>query len=186
MAWLKQLFSRRKIYSDLSEEIRQHLDEKVAEFISGGMSPEEAQHRARRDFGNVTLIEERSREAWQWPTFESCWADIRDEIRQLRKRPALAAIIVLTFGLGIGASTATFSVADAFLFRPLGLPDSEHLVSIHQLQQSNQILASYADFASWQGENRSFTEMAAYTWDSLGLTGNGRGCDSRRSVPKIA
>src|SRR5713101_2829584 len=65
MMWLKQLFSRRRLYNDLSEEIQAHLEEKIEELVASGMSRKEAAHAARREFGNVPLVEERSREASQ-------------------------------------------------------------------------------------------------------------------------
>ena len=67
------------------------------------MTREQAERAVRRDFGNVTQIEERSREVWQWPTFESILADLRYTLRQLRRAPgfALTAIIVLALGIGI-------------------------------------------------------------------------------------
>ncbi len=71
MNWLTQLFARRRHYDELSESIREHLDEKIADLIDSGMTSEEAGRAARRDFGNITRIEERSREVWQWPTLES-------------------------------------------------------------------------------------------------------------------
>ena len=67
MTWLKQLFSRRRRFGELSEEIREHLDEKVEELMAGGMSREEARHAARREFGNVTIAEEDGRAAGR------CW-----------------------------------------------------------------------------------------------------------------
>ena len=67
MRWLDQIFSRRRRYSDLSESIREHLEEKIEDLMEDGMSREEATRAARHEFGNVTLIEERSREVWQWP-----------------------------------------------------------------------------------------------------------------------
>jgi hypothetical protein len=67
MNWLKQLFSRRRIYGDLSEEIQQHIEEKIEELVAGGMSRKEATAAARRAFGNVTLTEEDSRNVWRWP-----------------------------------------------------------------------------------------------------------------------
>jgi hypothetical protein len=139
MIWLKQVFGRQQMYADLSQEIAQHLEQKTAELVSGGMSPAEAERQARREFGNVALMEERGREAWQWPTFESICTDVGLALRQLRKQPLTAAIIVLTFGLGIGASTATFSVANAFLFSPLGLPHSESLVTLNEWQGSSRL-----------------------------------------------
>ena len=76
MNLLKQLFSRRRRYADLSESIREHLEEKTEELMESGMSREEADRRVRREFGNVALTEQRSREVWQWPTLESIWADV--------------------------------------------------------------------------------------------------------------
>ena len=70
MGWLRQLLSRRRRYDELSESIREHLDEEIAELMDRGMSREQAEQSARRDFGNVTLIEQRCREVWQWPGLE--------------------------------------------------------------------------------------------------------------------
>jgi len=69
MAW--SLFSRRRRYSDLSASIHEHLEEKIDELMEEGMSRPQAEKAARRAFGNVALIEQRSREAWQWPVLES-------------------------------------------------------------------------------------------------------------------
>jgi len=173
MGWLRQLFSRRRLYTDLGEEIAQHLQEKTDELVSKGIGRRDAERQARREFGNVALIEERGREAWQWQTLESIWADVRSASRQLKRQPVLAMIIVLTLGLGIGASTATFSIANAFLFSPLGLPHAESLVTLGEQQGSQQVPASFADFSDWQQQTQSFAEMTARTWAYLNLTGSG-------------
>lgn len=120
MGWIPQLFTRRRRYAELSETIREHLDEKIADLIDRGMTREGAEQTARREFGNVTLIKERSREVWQWPTLESILADVKFSFRKLRKSPgfALTAILTLTLrrpaillligsGLGIGAGLLT-------------------------------------------------------------------------------
>jgi hypothetical protein len=85
MRWLKSMFSHRRRLDELSESIREHLDEKIADLIDRGMTEEQAQQVARREFGNVTRIEERSREVWQCPTLGSIWADLKYAIRQLLK-----------------------------------------------------------------------------------------------------
>ena len=130
MGWLRQLFSRRDRYNELSESIREHLDEKVADLMDRGMTREQAKHAARREFGNVTRIEERSREVWQWRTLESVLADLKLSLRRLRKSPRFAVTILLTLAIGIGANTAVFSVVDSVLLKPLPYPDSNRLVSL--------------------------------------------------------
>ena len=84
MQWLVQLLSRKRRYDDLSASIRAHLEEKVEELMEDGMSRKEAERTARKDFGNVTLIEERSRETWQWRRLESMAADLKFALRRLR------------------------------------------------------------------------------------------------------
>ena len=84
MNWLSRLFSRRQVYDDLSEEIQSHLEQKVDELVASGVSREEAEFQARREFGNVSLTEENGREVWIWPTLESILADVKFALRQLR------------------------------------------------------------------------------------------------------
>ena len=84
MGRLRQLFTRLRRYNELSESIREHLEEKIADLTDLGMTWEQAARAARRDFGNVTRIEERSREVWQWPTVESTIADTKFALRRFR------------------------------------------------------------------------------------------------------
>src|SRR3977135_1042958 len=130
MSWLKQLFLRRRIYGELSEEIREHLEEKIEELVAGGMSRKEAAAAARREFGNVTLIEEDSREVWQWPSLESFFADVRFGARTLRKSLAFTSIAVLTLALGIGVNSSIFSLVNGILLVSLPYPKAERLVSV--------------------------------------------------------
>jgi hypothetical protein len=82
--WFMRLRARRGIYRDLAEEIKQHLDEKAEALMADGMSREEAYYAAKRQFGNVTRMEESSREIWTYPFIEGLWGDLIYAIRQLR------------------------------------------------------------------------------------------------------
>src|SRR6476661_73192 len=130
MNWLKQLVSRRRQYRDLSDEMAEHLQEKVEELMSGGMPRQDAEAAARRQFGNALLLEERSREVWQWATLEAILRDLRYAFRQLRRNPGFTVTVLLTLGLAIGANTAVFSMVNALLFRPLPYPQPERLGSL--------------------------------------------------------
>ena len=165
MNWIKQMFARRRLYRDLSEEIRQHLEEKADELVESGMSREEAMAAARREFGNVTSVEERGREPWRWPRIESVFFDVRYAFRQLRRQPLFTGVAVLILGLGIGATTAVFSVVDAVLLRPLPYPDPERLVWVTSQARSfpdQPEVALLADFVEWRERAKSFSHIATF------------------------
>jgi len=176
MNWLTQLFSRRRLYGDLSAEIEEHLEEKIDELIAGGMSREEAAQAARREFGNVTLLEERSREVWQWPSIESFFADIRFALRMLRKSPGFTGVAVLTLALGIGANTAIFSIVNAVLLRPLPFKDPSRLVMIWEGFPSlgfPKTGASVPDLTMYEREQKSFQSIGGFQNKDFDLSGGG-------------
>ena len=119
MNWLKQLLTRRRRYHDLSISIDEHLQEKIEELMDDGMSREQAQETARRAFGNVTQIRERSREAWQWASIESLLFDGKSALRQFHKAPGFTLVVIAILALGVGANTTVFSIVDAVVLRPL-------------------------------------------------------------------
>jgi predicted permease len=180
MPWLGRLFSRQRRYTDLSVSIQEHLEEKIDELMEEGMSREEATQAARREFGNVTLMEQRSREVWQWPTVESIAADVRIALRRLRKSPGFTSIAVLIMALGIGANTAIFSVVHAVLLEPLPFRNPGQLVQIwHVPPQSSfpgmtRFAVSAANFLDWQKQNTVFSEMALASGGTFDITGKGK------------
>jgi hypothetical protein len=127
MDWIPQIFRRSKIYDDLTEEIRLHMEERTEQLMREGMSPKEAGREARLAFGNRTLLEERSREVWQWPALESVWADVRFSLRQLRRSRGITVAAVFTLALAIGANAIVFGLMDGLILRPLNVPQSESL-----------------------------------------------------------
>jgi hypothetical protein len=124
-------FWRNRRYDDISISIQGHIDERIDELMEEGMPRHEAEQSARRDFGNVTLVRERSREVWQWQRLESLFADLKHVGRRLGRSPGFAMIVVLTLAIGIGANTAVFSVLNSVLLRPMPYPEPEQLVSLH-------------------------------------------------------
>jgi len=167
MDWIPQIFRRRKFNEDLSEEIRLHIEERTEQLMSDGMSAEEAAWEARRAFGNRTLLEERSREVWQWPTLESIGADLRFAVRQLRRSPGFAVIAIATLTLAIGANAVVFGVLNALILRPLNVPQAESLFII---QHGSDIGShSYPDYLDLRQRNRSFDDMAAWAISQAGL-----------------
>jgi len=168
MRWLKQLFSRRRRYDDLSQEMQQHLEEKIEALIAGGMPREEAVHAARRAFGNPTLLEQRSREVWMWPLVESLWADLKFAFRQFGRNRGFAITVILMIALGIGLNTAMFSVVRAILLKPLGYRDPNRLVVL----SSSVTPIHFDEMAS---SVRSYAGLGAYSGsENLALSGDGQ------------
>jgi predicted permease len=166
MKRLKQLLSRHRLYRELSAEIQEHLHEKIDDLVAEGMSREEAIAVARRQFGNVTMVEGDSREVWQWPSVESFLADVHFGARTLRKSPGFTAIAVLTLALGIGANTAIFSLVNGILLVSLPYPGAERLVSVTGAYPQGALVA--------MRERVHTMDVAAYAeGHDLNLTGQG-------------
>ncbi|MGA2727124.1 MAG: ABC transporter permease [Terracidiphilus sp.] len=167
MNWIPNILRRGKPYDDLSEEIRLHIEERAEQLMGEGMSAEEAQRKARVAFGNRTVLEERSREVWQWPTLESIWADARFALRQLRKSPGFTITAVLTLTLAIGANAVVFGVLNALILRPLNVPQAESLFII---QHGSDVAShSYPDYLDIRRRNRSFDDVAVFAISQSGL-----------------
>lgn len=175
MNWISHIFRRKQMTTDLSEELCQHLDEKVESFIAAGMSREDAIHAARRAFGNVTLLEQRSREIWMWPFLEFLFADVKFALRQLRKSPDFTTTVILALALGIGATTAIFAFVDAALLRPLPYPNPSRLVGLFSsIPLGPKYNISYLDYLDWKKQNKVFTSLEAYeTWNFMVSTSQG-------------
>jgi predicted permease len=172
MNWMPSIFRRDKLYDDLSEEIRLHIEERAEHLMNAGMSQGEAEREARLAFGNRAVQEERSREVWQWPTVESIGADVRFALRQLRRSPGFTTAAILTLALAIGANAVVFSVMNAFLLRPLNVPDARSLYSLQHGDAPDGSF-SYPDYLDLRDRNHSFNGLMAYNFASVVLdTGN--------------
>jgi predicted permease len=173
MNWLQQLISRRRKYRDLSDEIAEHLQEKVDELISGGMSRPDAEAAARRQFGNVLLLEEHSREVWQWAMFDAVLHDLKYACRQLRRNPGFTITVLLTLAVAIGANTAVFSMVNALLLRPLPYSEPQRLAS---LMRNYKIPGTFdiengQDGETWAlvRDNVPSLQAAVYSYEASGV-----------------
>lgn len=164
MNWLRSLFYRRQLYRDLAEEIQEHLDESQEAFMQKGLSQKEAREAARKQFGNVAAIAETSRETWRWPALETFLLDLRYAIRQLRKDRTFTVVAILILGLGIGATTAVFSVVNAVLIRPLPFAEPQRLVRVANTGEGglSSITSRSSNLADWKRMNTSFEDLAGY------------------------
>jgi macrolide transport system ATP-binding/permease protein len=163
--WLRKtalLFRRREFDQDLQEEMAFHREQTAKEFEASGATPEAARYAAARQFGNATLLQERSREVVQFRA-ETVVQDLRFALRQLQRSPGLALTAILVLALGIGASTAIFAFVDAVLIRPLPYAEPNRLVDVDESEavfpRSN---LSRDDYEDWKRLNTTLKSLEVY------------------------
>jgi predicted permease len=168
---LRSLFRREQVRQELDQELSCFLEMAAEEKTKQGMSSKDALRAVRLEHGNLDSTKEVVRSAgWEY-LVETWWQDLRFGARILRKSPGFTAVAVVTIALGIGASTAVFSIVDAVLLRPLPYRDAERLVAVWSTeidQQGTKIFTPYRDFEEFKAHNHSFEELAALTWARAG------------------
>jgi len=176
MDWFRQfwfkvhgLWRRHDRDADMAEEMRSHLERLIAANRDAGMSAAEARSSALRQFGNVSSLQQRSRDEWRFRWLEEFHADVRFAIRQMRRSPSFTVVAAVTLALGIGANSAMFALADATLLRPLPYPDPDRLVMASERSATRPRMAvSPLTLQDWNDQNHSFDKLAAI---STGLGG---------------
>src|SRR5437763_9278856 len=190
--WLRSLFRRAQADQELDDELRDHLDRKTEEYVAQGMTQEEAQRRARLDLGGIEQTKEKCRDARRVNWIQDFVQDLRFGLRILRKSPGFTAAVVLTLALGIGATTAIFTLIDAVMLKSLPVANPKQLyrlgdnnnccVMIGTQNGGSFVLYSYPLYEALRDHTPEFSELTAFEpWTSdLSVRRNGSAAEPYR------
>jgi predicted permease len=167
---LAMRFRRRQLERDLDEEMALHLELRAAEARAAGRPADAARLEARRRFGSTALAKDESRDAWALRWLDDLIKDLRIALRGIARAPGFTLLAILAMALGIAANSATLSVVDAVLLRPLPYAEPDRLVV---LLHEGRSPVSAANFFDWRAQARSFSAMAAAQAWSPNLAGDG-------------
>jgi putative ABC transport system permease protein len=168
------LFNKGRKDRELQEELASHIQMHMEDNLRSGMTPEEARRQAMIQMGGIESTKEAYREQRGLPLLETLFQDLRFGARMLRKNSGFTSVAVLTLALGIGASTAIFSMFDAVLLKPLPYHNPEQLVSLTELHQKGYTRAtSFPNFCDWCGQNTVLSELAGMSSAAYNLAGDG-------------
>ena len=149
---------------ELSREIDSHLSLLEDEFVAKGMKPADAKLAARRAFGGIDQAKERQRDARMVRWIADLPHDVSYALRSLRKNRAFTVAAVLTLSIGIGATTAIFSVVDTVLLRPLPFAGSDRIVAVTEPERPRALPGiNYQEYLEWRSRTTAFASMSANT-----------------------
>src|SRR5262249_48905520 len=174
-ARMRALVGREGVIRDIDEELRTHLELAIDEKIARGMAERDAREEALREFGNLGGIRDQAYEIRGGGMLEALWQDVRFGVRMLRKHPALTLSAVATMALGIGATSAVFSVVHPLLIRGLPFHEADRLLSIREtcLPKFERFAVAPGNFLAWREQAEAFDGMAAFDDGTISLTGAG-------------
>jgi predicted permease len=164
LATMRSLVRRRAFETDLDEELQDHLARDVAYRVARGVSPDDARRAALAELGGVGRVKDDVREAHGVERVDGLLRDLRFAVRRVRRAPHYSGLVVLTIGLGVGATTAVFSAVDGVLLKPLPYENADAIVTVWQTKPAEGITrddVSPANFLDLRERSTSFTGLAA-------------------------
>jgi predicted permease len=175
---LMRIVPHRRSDREMDAEFSAHLEMLTEANMRRGMTREQARQAARREFGGLEQTKETYREQFALLWLEGLLLDMRGATRILRRTPGFTSAAVLTLALGLATLVTIFSITESILWKPLPYPDSERLVAVYaKTGNHTRSLDSLTvpEYLSWQRENKTFTEMAAFRWaEEYNLAAAGR------------
>jgi len=174
--FVRNLLRRGRVEQDLNDEIAGYADLLVEEKVAQGISRDDARRAARLEIGRVDQVKEHVRDVRVGAWLDLLRQDVRFGIRSLIRRPGFATVAVLTLAVGIGATTAIFSLIDSVLLKPLPFHEPDRLALVWEKRpRFNQprIEASPPNYVDWQKQVEAFESLAAYSNSFVNLTGAG-------------
>jgi hypothetical protein len=172
--WLRSYTRAGVLERGLDEEIRFHIDRQLEKNLHAGMAPDEARRQAHLTFGNVELVKEKTRDEFRPLLIQDSLLDVRYAVRALRRAPVFTCIASLTLALGIGATTAVFTIVRGVLIKPLPVRDSDALVSLKHTAKDigagPPVGINLSMFVSYARENRSFEHLGVWSRGAAEVT----------------
>src|SRR5260370_37635066 len=165
-ARIRGLFVKDRLERELDDEVRFHLEMQAEDNRRAGMNPAEARYAAMRSFGGIEQMKEKFRERRTLSLVETVVQDLSHGMRSLRRRPGFTIVAGLSLALGIGATTAIFSVLNAVALRPLPYADAERLLWMTDILKKNTTdnVRLTAHFLYWVVQNQTFTALASFNY----------------------
>src|SRR5262245_57837024 len=182
--WHRYLrFWRANVAADVDDEIAFHVDARAQELLDAGVDPAEARRRALAEFGDVeraratlrSMDERHLAGERRGAILTDVWQDVRIAARSLRRSRGFVAVVSITLALGIGLNSAVYSVVDAYLFRPMPVPNGKDIVI---LAQTDAALAaphelSFPNYKDYRSDTSIFRELTAYVTGDINFSGGG-------------
>ena len=176
-----------RLEEELDDELRFHLDMRTEQLVAAGMTPAAARAEALRQFGNLTRVaaechaidRRREREMRRFDTLDALRQDLRFALRQFRRSPGFTAVAIVLLALGVGATSAVFSVVSALLLRPLPYPEPDRLAVVAEYsareheQERDAITTSYTNYLDWRAQAHSFAAIGTFEGWNPSLSGDG-------------